>query len=132
MRGLFTFLFIFILYLNETGLWSKIEPSYPGDVLWREGHFVTAYLTGDSRFHLIIFGKQRQNKKEGVWGFFHLQSAVYMNNRKQSIYLSRDFQESSFFSFSVLMMTCTSYHNDYLKSLFGFEEVVSALGVLSL
>jgi len=29
-------------------------------------------------------------------------------------------------------MTCTSCHNDYLKSLFGFEEVVSALGVLSL
>lgn len=72
MRGLFTFLFIFILYLNETGLWSKIEPSYPGDVLWREGHFVTAYLTGDSRFHLIIFGKQKQNKKRGCLGFFSL------------------------------------------------------------
>lgn len=29
-----------------------------------------AYLTGGSRFHLIISEKQKQYKKEGVWVFF--------------------------------------------------------------
>lgn len=78
------------------------------------------------------FWKTKENKNEDVWVYFTYSQLFARVIESNQYTWAEIFKSALFFSFSVLMMTCTSYHNDYLKSLFGFEEVVSALGVLSL